>query len=575
MEQMKFSSFKIENFKAIDTEEIELHDTCTVLVGANGSGKSSVLQALHWVLQSVRHPKVKTNTNKKKATTLSERDSLYMPAKEYKRAGHYADYSSNKENQKLSLTIKATMDDGVVETATPWIRSARNEGLSVHAPAQKLTQKVRAPEREISAYIPGLAGIPLTEEKRSKLVVKQQAAAGDANTVLRNLLVLLSETKIPEVNNQNGLDVVSSYVSQVMGDCKLQVTFDEERDIVINSEFSFDDASNRFVPLEMAGIGFLQVIQIFSYLVYFRPRLLLVDEPDAHLYPVAQEKLIATLISAAEEFKSQVLLSTHSPSVVRALGNKGSVVWMKEGKIQDNGNIEGRFLMGWGLLDRRVVLITEDSDTRMLRSLISQWPRIDRSVAIWPMNGSAKIPDPNALKAFKQLLGKDIGIVVHRDRDFLMPPEITQVAGSYEDEDIDFWVTENSDIEAYWLYPEVLAKHFSITEDEAQMLLTRAVNSLGTEQTGKAIATLRKKRSDANNKLNKNGANVQFGDAEVLKEAKKNGDQFWVLGKLLLKTVRQFAQEDKLENADRLGSYAPQGLEMAKDLRALLEEHLN
>lgn len=41
----------------------------------------------------------------------------------------------------------------------------------------------------------------------------------------------------------------------------------------------------------MAGTGFLQVAQIFAYLLHFKPKLLLIDEPDSHLHPGTQERL--------------------------------------------------------------------------------------------------------------------------------------------------------------------------------------------------------------------------------------------------------------------------------------------
>lgn len=41
----------------------------------------------------------------------------------------------------------------------------------------------------------------------------------------------------------------------------------------------------------MVGTGFLQVAQIFAYLLHFKPKLLLIDEPDSHLHPGTQERL--------------------------------------------------------------------------------------------------------------------------------------------------------------------------------------------------------------------------------------------------------------------------------------------
>ena len=161
----------------------------------------------------------------------------------------------------MDIEIEAALDDGTRQTIAMWIKSAKNEGISVQVPSRNpLTTLIRSPQREISAYIPGLAGIPLSEEKRSKRIVHRQAAAGDANTVLRNILELLKNR--PEKEGGNGLVEVQELVSEVLGPLTLQVSFDEEKDYKINAAFQTepmkDEDSKRFKPLELAGIGFLK-----------------------------------------------------------------------------------------------------------------------------------------------------------------------------------------------------------------------------------------------------------------------------------------------------------------------------
>lgn len=236
-----------------------------------------------------------------------------------------------------------------------WIKSARNEGISIHIPSgNQIVSSIRDPKKEFSAYIPGLAGIPLLEEKRSKLVVHRLAAAGDANTVLRNILILL---KNETINGKNGLNLLQEAASKVIGEFTLNVDFDESIHTNIQAKFQtrkmFEVDQKLFKPLELIGVGYLQVIQIFAYLIYFRPKLLLVDEPDAHLHPTAQEKLVTTLASECLLSETQVIMTTHSPSVVRSLPSDSNVIWMKDGTIQKNGNSIGRSTMGWGLLDKK------------------------------------------------------------------------------------------------------------------------------------------------------------------------------------------------------------------------------
>jgi len=47
--------------------------------------------------------------------------------------------------------------------------------------------------------------------------------------------------------------------------------------------------------LGAVAIGILQTIQIFAYLIFFEPKLMLIDESDAHLHSNRQERLIEAL----------------------------------------------------------------------------------------------------------------------------------------------------------------------------------------------------------------------------------------------------------------------------------------
>lgn len=507
------------------------------------------------------------------ASTLSEQDAIYMPSPDYRNAGHGTDYGNTQGKPQLDVSVVAQLTDGTEVSAQMWLKAARNEGISVHVPTgNQIVAQVRDQSREFSAYIPGLAGIPLFEEKKAKLLVHRSAAAGDANTVLRNMLNLLRDVT---VNGRNGLEIVEGLVSKVMGDFSLQVNFNEENHTRVFAAFRTENMSTNdeksYRPLELAGIGYLQVLQIFSYLVYFRPVLLLVDEPDAHLYPIAQERLVEVLAQAAQEFDSQILLSTHSPSIVRSLPNESRVIWMKDGEVQPDGDSGGRQLMGWGLLDRKIVLLTEDTNTGMLRSILSQWPDIERATAIWPFHGTGKLPNAETIQGLKALLGEDVRLVIHRDRDFLMPAELASISRPYESRGHRLWATRYSDVEAYWATPSVIASHFGISQSDASSILMSAL-AVATKDND-ALKKRRMKRRDALTKIKNDGSLEQYGDDQVQVEAEADGAQFGVLGKTMVARIRNAAADAGYDRSGSFGKFVPPNHTppIAEDLRALLE----
>ena len=577
---MLLNKVTIKNFKAIEETEIDLAPF-TVIVGANGSGKSSVLQAMHWMFQSGRNLSIDTNNDARKGSTLSEKDATYMPSPDYRNSGYGPEYGNGAHMPRFDLSIDATDENGRAVKAAMWIKSAKNEGLSVHVPsANEFVRKLRDRNQEISSYIPGLAGIPLSEEKRTKVIVHRQAAAGDANTVLRNVLLLL---KAAEVNGSSGLQHVTKFVSQVMGELELFVEFEEERHSTIRAEFQtqpMKDADiRRRKPLELAGIGFLQVIQIFAYLVNFRPVVLLVDEPDSHLHPATQERLVRVLAAAAKEFGTQVILTTHSPSVVRALPPEAKVVWMKDGGVQEDGDTAGRQLMGWGLLDKRILLLTEDSKTHLLRALLSQWPDLERVVALWPLHGSGKLLDAEGCASLQTLFGDGMKIVLHRDRDFMMPDEAQVFAEPYTAKGVKVWLTRSSDVEAYWAETAVLSGHFGIAAAEADTLLANAVTA------GKANDADAKCRNSKRHALRQQhplkkkaeqGQLTPFSDEQVVAEYSNPGAHHVILGKTLCTKLREAAQAQSLAKVAGFCKAVPESLnaQMAPDLKQVLDDLL-
>jgi predicted ATPase len=61
---------------------------------------------------------------------------------------------------------------------------------------------------------------------------------------------------------------------------------------------------------------------------------LILDEPDSHLHPDNQRKLVRLIAKLAEEKNFQVLLSTHSRHVLDEATSVGAkVTWFSGGEI--------------------------------------------------------------------------------------------------------------------------------------------------------------------------------------------------------------------------------------------------
>ena len=87
-----------------------------------------------------------------------------------------------------------------------------------------------------------------------------------------------------------------------------------------SGEFSISPKSPRYRPFDLAsvGSGTLQVLLLLGFL-YARPgTVMLLDEPDAHQHIILQRDVYALLRKIARERDGQVIMATHSPTILDA-----------------------------------------------------------------------------------------------------------------------------------------------------------------------------------------------------------------------------------------------------------------
>lgn len=439
---MKLESIRIEKFKRIDAIDLPLGDL-NILVGSNGSGKSSILQALHLASCLMRQAD-RIRVGSTAMVRVSDLD--YLPSDEYWRLGHGANWGnlSNSPSSKVWFNFRDA--DGAVTSALLEMRSARNAGISVGGELpEPVRPQFRGVETFFSGFIPGISGIPNVEQKNSKRVVLKACSFGDSNVYLRNALNLLSAENITQIED---------WLEPLLGPIKLKVKFDEAKDFDIMAEAEVNGLS---MPLELLGTGYLQLIQIFCYILLFNPKILLVDEPDIHLHPTVQEKLASNLLAIARAQGIKILMSTHSPFIVRGAPVGTNVVWLADGQKKSDDRSIVELALGWGAFGKKVIVVSEDATNDLLKKLIKQWPDIDSAITVLPGRGYKHLLTKKEAEELRNSLGGKFKILVHRDRDSLTDAEAVDLKASYETDGIRLWLTDQSDIEAEFCDPTFIA----------------------------------------------------------------------------------------------------------------------
>lgn len=452
---MLLTKIKIESFKKISSVEVPLSDV-NILVGTNGCGKSSIIQAVHLACCVMRQA---YRVDPGKTSTVGVEELDYLPTDDYKTLGHGTNWGNRKGTSASTVSLSFEDPSGNIAEAKCKLRSARNAGISITGTVPtNLSPTLRTKRRFFSAYIPGISGIPNKEERRSRKVILKACSFGDSNVILRNALLLLKN------NSDSNIVLIEQWIERIIGPIKISVKHDNDNDLHIQCEIIQDGVSR---PLELVGTGYIQLIQIFCYVILFEPGVLLIDEPDIHLHPHVQEKLVRVLAHVAKERGIRVILTTHSPFIVRGAPPGTNVCWLNDGGVESQDRQLVEVALGWGAFGKKLIIVSEDSNTSLLRKIVAQWPEIEHSVAYYPGNGYANVPNLSQAKELADTLGNKFKILVHRDRDSLTDAEVVSLQLSYEAEGVCLWLPRESDVEAYFCQSGFLELFLGCSEQQA------------------------------------------------------------------------------------------------------------
>lgn len=475
---MKLTKLVLEKFKKVDKVEIDLSlSPLNVLVGGNNSGKSSVLQGIHFsIIAAIASREAGKNT-------YTQDSLLFCPARNFEDLRHGEGYLNQSNFGHLKLFFELP-DDGAVQYLIRIYRG-RNEG-NVGCERRgniKVGGAITNSESLFSIYVPGLAGIPQSEQFRTESVVRRGVASGDANLYLRNVLWLINES--------GKLDALTKRMRALFPKFEIWISFKPSRDVFIDVSISTTGPSGRRCPVELVGTGVLQALQIFSYVTLFAPSILLLDEPDAHLHPDNQALLANALQYITSETSTHVLMSTHSRHMVDALHQDANFVWLKDGKVSREGVNLDRLplLLDIGALDSfdrlmagqtKWVFLTEDSDASMLETLaeISGFPRKD--TLFFSYKTSSNLEPAKILAEFILEISPQTVVIIHRDRDFMTTDEVDKVCARIAECGAVPFITEPSDVEGYFIAPEHIA---AVTEKAPADVVAWLDDIASTEHT--------------------------------------------------------------------------------------------
>jgi len=343
---MKLHSLKIENFRAIKHRELDFTDslskprTVTLLVGPNGSGKTSILDAIQVVIRSLENP---FHPVLREGLEFTVQQLVYSNSRVKRQAKIEFEYSIETDealainevfrclNMPLPFVDNNYDYPPVSEpTVVTWefSPSSRDErknfsfslspAKSARALGTRGQLKRAASLNKVSRnFFERIGGICYLDQRRSLMLVKNFSTKKEDSLLYNDVLSWLRKfyVKHPtwnaEKSGESYWDRIKRLFNKICYPTELiGLESDEDRDTLILRKNGIE------YDLSQMSSGEHQILRILVGLVSERAKnsIVLIDEVELHLHPAWQIKLILALRDDTES-NNQYIFTTHSPFV--------------------------------------------------------------------------------------------------------------------------------------------------------------------------------------------------------------------------------------------------------------------
>lgn len=344
-------SISLQNFKCFSEKKNIKLAKITILYGHNGRGKSSLSQALLLIGQSMKE--------------RNDLDQLSIVGEQVK-LDTFADIrTAGCEQEEVKFWIDT--DKGKVEMGfSPYTdkpQLGRLSTLLYNGEDRFVVQTTQAAETTDESRKVAFSTSDINVLQQLKSVVYISAGRlGPVNDVLRNDSLPPNSIGTRGENLLNALshqppefvDYVGQCLSKMLGGASVKIRDPKATrlELMLNSR----DGDQLFHPVNV-GFGYSYVLPVIvGTLLAEKGSIVIVENPEAHLHPRAQSRIMEFLIEQSIQRDLQLIIETHSDHVVN-----GMRISMKRGVLKPADGIIQHFAYTENGLVPEITRITCDS----------------------------------------------------------------------------------------------------------------------------------------------------------------------------------------------------------------------
>lgn len=288
------------------------------------------------------------------------------------------------------------------------------------------------PYKTYSFYTAGVSGISVEEYEISKVLLRKNAMMpAQSPMVLRNLLYQVK--KKGERIEKQLKETMEKDIQTIFSDFEnFDIQYNSAKNQLIKVHIINQDNSK--IPLDLMGTGFLQIVQMLTIKYLYEPKIIILDEPDAHLHPAQQLALFnllekwAILENRTTTTNLQILISTHSKTIINKglssnykkyyninfiNNNTSKEIFNGKSKQKYSENILTEIWESIGEQQEYIVL-TEDSESGLLYHILDKNNFDMNKIRIITSSGKDKL---NVFASTIKEFFPNMKILIHRDID--------------------------------------------------------------------------------------------------------------------------------------------------------------